>query len=171
MNEKPVGSGPFRFVSRTRGQNIVFQMSNHWRAKPAIKKLEFLLVPEASTQVAMLKSGEADIIELGADNAKEIESAGFDGRAAAGGRLVPANARLTRPSRCWPMPAIQTGSPMFSCSPSRVRARHLPPPEGRLWGTPPVGQSMSVGRDGCGRESSAHQPRRGRAQPADRCAG
>jgi peptide/nickel transport system substrate-binding protein len=81
MNERPIGSGPFRFVSQTKGQKIVFQrVENHWRAKPAMKTIEFLLVPEPTTQVAMLKSGEADIIELGADNAKEIENAGYEVR-------------------------------------------------------------------------------------------
>ncbi|MQA82091.1 MAG: hypothetical protein GEV10_27080 [Streptosporangiales bacterium] len=81
MNEKPIGTGPFQFVSRQRGQKVVFEaVSNHWRAKPAMKRLEFLLVPEPATQVAMLQSGQADIIEATSENVESIESSGNEVR-------------------------------------------------------------------------------------------
>ncbi|MQA80513.1 MAG: hypothetical protein GEV10_18875 [Streptosporangiales bacterium] len=77
MNEKPIGSGPFEFVSHTRGSSVVMKaVAKHWRNTPTVKRVEFLLVPEVSTQVSMLKSGDADIIEVSGDQADEVEASG-----------------------------------------------------------------------------------------------
>ncbi|MQA80508.1 MAG: hypothetical protein GEV10_18850 [Streptosporangiales bacterium] len=77
MNEKPVGSGPFEFVSHTRGSSVVMKaVAKHWRNTPKVKRVEFLLVPEVSTQVSMLKSGDADVIEVSGDQADEVEGSG-----------------------------------------------------------------------------------------------
>ncbi|MQA80509.1 MAG: hypothetical protein GEV10_18855 [Streptosporangiales bacterium] len=77
MNEKPIGSGPFQFVSHTRGSSVTMKaVTKHWRRTPKVRQVEFLLVPEVSTQVSMLKSGDADIIEVSGDQADEVEAAG-----------------------------------------------------------------------------------------------
>ena len=85
LEEAPIGSGPFRFVSRQRGDNIVYEaVEHHWRNTPTFTTLEYLLVPEAATQLAMLASGEADVVELAGDQIGEVEGQGFEVRRAPG---------------------------------------------------------------------------------------
>ncbi|MCK9275283.1 MAG: ABC transporter substrate-binding protein [Syntrophales bacterium] len=64
---KPVGTGPFRVVKFER--EVFFEVEaveNHHRQTPHIKKLTVKVVPEHSTRLAMLKTGEADLIGLSA---------------------------------------------------------------------------------------------------------
>jgi glutathione transport system substrate-binding protein len=64
VGQHPVGTGPFKFVSWKRGQSIMVEAYNHYWGKPAqIDRIQFLIVPNDSTRVAMLKSGEAQFIE------------------------------------------------------------------------------------------------------------
>jgi peptide/nickel transport system substrate-binding protein len=58
----PVGLGPYRFVSMSPGQEIVFEANEqYWRKKPSIKRVIIKGVPDRSTRLAMLKTLEADI--------------------------------------------------------------------------------------------------------------
>src|SRR5258706_870621 len=58
---KPVGAGPYRFVSQRPGLEIVFEANPaYWRHAPYIKKLTMKSVPDSTTRLAMLKSGETD---------------------------------------------------------------------------------------------------------------
>ena len=79
MERAPVGSGPFRFVSRTAGDSMSFEaVEQHWRHTPAIKHVEVLRVSEEATQVSMLQSGEVDVITVSPDQAAPLESAGME---------------------------------------------------------------------------------------------
>jgi peptide/nickel transport system substrate-binding protein len=78
LEEAPIGSGPFKFVSRERGSSYTFEaVDSHWRSTPGFKNLEILLVPEPATQEAMLLAGEADIIDLSGDQVAQVEGAGM----------------------------------------------------------------------------------------------
>lgn len=59
----PVGSGPFRFVSWERGKEVILEaVENHHAVKVDFKRLEFVLMQDAVTQIAMLETGGLDII-------------------------------------------------------------------------------------------------------------
>ena len=60
----PVGSGPFRFVSWTPGQQIVLERNPaFWQsAEPKVDRLVFRFLPEDASRVALLLSGEAQFI-------------------------------------------------------------------------------------------------------------
>jgi peptide/nickel transport system substrate-binding protein len=78
MNENPVGSGPFEFVSRTRGDSMLFKSrTDHWRKNPAFEYLEFVMVPEAATRLALLRSGAVDLIPIGGDDVASLEADGI----------------------------------------------------------------------------------------------
>lgn len=78
FSEKPVGSGPWKFVNRTLGSYITFEAhEQHWRQAPAYKKLTLFLLPEESTRVAGLKTGNADIVEIEPESIAEVKKAGF----------------------------------------------------------------------------------------------
>src|SRR6267143_3164624 len=62
FKRQPVGLGPYRFVRMTPGVDLVLEANEqYWRKKPSIKRLVFKGVPDRSTRLAMLKTGEADI--------------------------------------------------------------------------------------------------------------
>jgi peptide/nickel transport system substrate-binding protein len=62
FRRQPVGLGPYRFVRQTPGVELVLEANEqYWRKKPAIKTVVFKGVPDRTTRLAMLKTGEADI--------------------------------------------------------------------------------------------------------------
>jgi peptide/nickel transport system substrate-binding protein len=59
----PIGLGPYRFVRLDPGVALVLEAyDRYWRKTPAIQQIIFKSVPEPSTRLAMLKTGEADIV-------------------------------------------------------------------------------------------------------------
>ncbi len=64
LNKHPVGTGPFVFESWTPGQEIVLTKNEkYWGKGPKIDKVVFKTVPEDTTRVAMVETGEAHIAE------------------------------------------------------------------------------------------------------------
>ena len=54
-------------------------MERHWRdGVPKFKTVTFLLVPEESTRLAQLRTGEADIIAVSREKVPEVKAAGFN---------------------------------------------------------------------------------------------
>jgi len=63
--DKPIGSGPFKWVDYKQDQYFTMEaVPNHHRKTPEFKTLKIIYVPEHATRLAMLKAGEADIIQL-----------------------------------------------------------------------------------------------------------
>lgn len=63
FKKQPIGAGPYKFVSHTPGIELVVEaFEGYWRKVPHVKRLVFKSVPEASTRLAMLLKGEADIV-------------------------------------------------------------------------------------------------------------
>jgi peptide/nickel transport system substrate-binding protein len=61
----PVGLGPYRFVRMTPGVELVLEANEqYWRKKPSVKRLVIKGIPDRTTRLAMLKTGEADIAYL-----------------------------------------------------------------------------------------------------------
>ena len=62
FKRQPVGLGPYRFVRMDPGQEVVLEANEqYWRKKPSIKRVVIKGVPDRTTRLAMLKTGEADI--------------------------------------------------------------------------------------------------------------
>ena len=58
----PIGAGPYRFVSFNPGVELVLEANEqYWRKKPSIKRVVIKGVPDRTTRLTMLKTGEADI--------------------------------------------------------------------------------------------------------------
>ena len=78
FGQKPVGTGAWRYVKHETGNYVEFAaVKDHWRYKPAFDRLRLQLVPESSTRVAMLKTGQVDIADISLDDVKELRGAGF----------------------------------------------------------------------------------------------
>jgi len=58
----PIGAGPYKFVSFSPGQELVFEaFEQYWRKTPSVKRLVFRVIPDEATRLAALKRGEVDI--------------------------------------------------------------------------------------------------------------
>ncbi|MEA3027536.1 MAG: peptide/nickel transport system substrate-binding protein [Alphaproteobacteria bacterium] len=76
--KQPVGTGPWKFVRQQAGDMVEFAaVKDHFATPPKFDALRLLLVPEESTRLAMLKSGQADIADVQVDSLKAAEGAGF----------------------------------------------------------------------------------------------
>ncbi|GAC1500094.1 MAG: peptide-binding protein [Vulcanimicrobiaceae bacterium] len=61
FNAAPVGDGPYRFVSWKRGEKLVYEANpRYWRGAPRAKRLDIRIVPDPSTNLTLLSSGELD---------------------------------------------------------------------------------------------------------------
>jgi len=79
FREKPIGSGPWKFVRSVPGNRIEYEAvpGPHWRGTPQFKRLILLLVPEQSTRLAMVRTGEASIVSIGPEAIKEAQAGGM----------------------------------------------------------------------------------------------
>jgi peptide/nickel transport system substrate-binding protein len=80
FRRRPVGSGPWRFVRSVPGDRIEFEAVSHahWRGRPNFKNLHLLLVPEESTRVAMVRTGEAAIGSIGPETMLSAARGGLE---------------------------------------------------------------------------------------------
>uniref|UniRef100_A0A7C1FGV0 ABC transporter substrate-binding protein n=1 Tax=Caldilinea aerophila TaxID=133453 RepID=A0A7C1FGV0_9CHLR len=77
---RPIGTGPFKFVEWVKGSRIVLEaFEEYWEeGKPHLQQVIFRPIPESSTRLAAIQTGEVHIINrLNADEAKTLE--GVDG--------------------------------------------------------------------------------------------
>ena len=60
--QNPVGTGPYRFSSWERGQHIdMVRFEEYWGELPPIEEVRFLAVPEGTTRMALVETGEAHV--------------------------------------------------------------------------------------------------------------
>jgi peptide/nickel transport system substrate-binding protein len=66
-NLKPVGTGPYRFVSWERGTAITLERNpDYWRAgKPNLDRMIFRYINDAATRAAAIEKGEAHVASFG----------------------------------------------------------------------------------------------------------
>jgi peptide/nickel transport system substrate-binding protein len=80
FRKKPIGSGPWKFVRNVPGDRIEFTAVDHaaLARPPHFKDLHVLLVPEESTRVAMVRTGEAAIASIGPETMLGAARAGLE---------------------------------------------------------------------------------------------
>ncbi|MFF4887692.1 ABC transporter substrate-binding protein [Streptomyces nigra] len=78
FDEKPVGSGPFRFVSFTPGRSAVFRRHDtYWEGAPHLDEIEFVVANEESARVNALLGGQVEYAhELNPTTARAHEGKG-----------------------------------------------------------------------------------------------
>jgi peptide/nickel transport system substrate-binding protein len=80
FRKKPVGSGPWKFVRSVPGDRIEFEAIDypHFRGTPHFKSLTILLVPEESTRVSMVRTGEAAVASIGPETMRSATRGGME---------------------------------------------------------------------------------------------
>jgi ABC-type transport system substrate-binding protein len=62
FNQHPIGSGPFRFVSAQQDKDVVIERNpNYWGAPADIERVEFKVIPDATTRALELRKHSADV--------------------------------------------------------------------------------------------------------------
>jgi peptide/nickel transport system substrate-binding protein len=76
ISKAPIGTGPYRFTEWVKNERVVLDVNrDYWRAAPKIDQIVFRAMPEASSRLAALLAGEADVAtNLQPDNAKQLET-------------------------------------------------------------------------------------------------
>jgi peptide/nickel transport system substrate-binding protein len=77
FNHAPLGSGPYRFVSRTQGVKVeLAENAEYWRGRPPFSRAEMRPVPNEATRVADVRSTRADLARISStDTADQTKSA------------------------------------------------------------------------------------------------
>jgi peptide/nickel transport system substrate-binding protein len=76
---KAVGSGPYKWVKGITGSFIELEaVDKHWaEGVPKFKTVTYRVVPEESTRLAMIQTGEADIVGVSRERVPELQSRGL----------------------------------------------------------------------------------------------
>jgi len=62
VTRKPVGSGPFKFVSAEQDKEIIVDRNdNYWGEKAHLARVRFAVVPDPTTRALELRKGSADV--------------------------------------------------------------------------------------------------------------
>jgi peptide/nickel transport system substrate-binding protein len=62
MSQRPIGSGPFRFVSAIRDEEIMLERNpDYFGGTPKIERVRFRIVPDAIVRALELRKGSADV--------------------------------------------------------------------------------------------------------------
>ncbi len=85
MWSEPIGTGPYQFVSMEGEQSATLtafldEERSDWQQErtPGFKDLTIRAAPDASTRVALLQTGEADVVPLPISSIEELEGAGAE---------------------------------------------------------------------------------------------
>ncbi len=89
IRNNPIGAGNFKLVERNRQSRYVDleAWEEHYCCVPNIKNLRIMEVPELSTRLALLRTGEADVVEATPSAKKEILDAGLNVKTGLAGSL------------------------------------------------------------------------------------
>ena len=79
LGDNPVGTGPFVFVERVRGERTVLERNDdYWGEKALLDRVIFRPIQNDQSRVAALQTGEVDLISrVPADSVSTLEADGF----------------------------------------------------------------------------------------------
>ena len=84
LNTHPVGTGPFRFVSWKRDNEVVVERNPDWwqhRGGPALQRIVFKVIPDPQARFDSLRSGQLDLAYLDAGRQlTQAKAAGLKGQ-------------------------------------------------------------------------------------------
>ena len=80
LNGAPIGSGAWRYASRSLGQSVQFESNReYWNAAGVspFDALNISLVPEEPERIALIETDKVDIAPIGASAIRQVKAGGF----------------------------------------------------------------------------------------------
>jgi peptide/nickel transport system substrate-binding protein len=76
---EPVGTGPYRLVERRPGSQMVFEARDKHFATgtPRFKRITLRLIPEETTRIAQLRTGQVDLADISREMIESLKTAGM----------------------------------------------------------------------------------------------
>jgi ABC-type transport system substrate-binding protein len=63
FNDEPVGTGPYRFKERRKGESVVLErFDRYWGKRPSYPLIQFRIVPEVATRESLLLASQVDLL-------------------------------------------------------------------------------------------------------------
>jgi len=63
FNDEPVGTGPYRFKERRKGESVALErFDRYWGKRPSYPLIQFRIVPEVATRESLLLANQVDLI-------------------------------------------------------------------------------------------------------------
>jgi len=63
FNEEPIGTGPYRFKERRKGESVVLErFEGYWGKRPHYPLVQFRIVPEVATRESLLLANQVEVI-------------------------------------------------------------------------------------------------------------
>lgn len=73
--DEPVGAGPFKFVEWRQNEVIVLEANDDFfLGRPTVDRIEYWVVPDASTMLSMYEAGELDVAPVGGADLQYVTS-------------------------------------------------------------------------------------------------
>jgi peptide/nickel transport system substrate-binding protein len=76
LGHEPIGNGPFRFLRRVPGRELVFEANPDFPealgGRPYLDRVIFRVVPDATARLTELLTGGTDIVMLGAEQVRRV---------------------------------------------------------------------------------------------------
>lgn len=71
----PVGTGPYKYVSRATGSNLILEANeDYYRGAPEIKNVTFEVIPDTATKAIALQTGEINFAEIDSSVLAQLEA-------------------------------------------------------------------------------------------------
>ena len=79
LQAKPAGVGPWVFEERTVDVNILYSRNpDHYRRSPFFEEMEYVLIPEETTRLAQLQTGQVQIGEISRELHLDAQGSGLE---------------------------------------------------------------------------------------------
>ncbi len=79
LRSHPIGTGPYKLVDYDRDMYIKYdRFDDYWRGKPYLDGVDFIFIPDSTTQLLAFKSGETDMTGVAAQDVEDIKASGFE---------------------------------------------------------------------------------------------
>lgn len=74
QNVTGMGTGPFKLKAMVADDSMTLEaVPSHWRETSNVATVKAFQVPEEAARIAMIKTGEADVVQMGLQSAKAID--------------------------------------------------------------------------------------------------
>lgn len=78
LRSHPIGTGPFKLVDYDRDMYIKYdRFDDYWRGRPYLDGVDFIFIPDPTTQLLAFKSGETDAAGIQPQDVDDIKAEGF----------------------------------------------------------------------------------------------